>query len=591
MFTSATTLRWVGWMRAPIGLFLLPALCLALTEFRPVRADDVAPMPRLAGKPAATELDQALMNEVKTNNQVMKNLEYISDSIGPRLTGSKALERANEWTAAKMKEYGLENVHLEPWEVPVGWERGKASMTIVDPDTKVRCLVAAIGWTPGTQGKVTGEVVALRASTKADLEKYKGKLKNAVVITSQPANVAPITNLSYGPLPPAPPAKKAPAKTEEPKKVEPKKVTSPGQISADLNTLPETEDDPKKDDPKKDDPKKDAPKKDPPLPPVGVAPFVGGLDEFLKAEGVACRIFDAGKPHGLLMAYGGWRGNDRASQTQVPQLVVAHEHFAMLYRLATRPAPAVTKVEVEITNTFIPGPITCFNTVGEVRGSEKPDEFVVVGAHLDSWDLATGTMDNGTGSCVVLETARTIAALARQGYRPKRTIRFVLFTGEEQGLWGSRRYVEKHKDEMDRISVALVHDTGTGRVTGFGVHGQAKAKEILEQELVSLEAMEGWNGLDLGGVYGSDHQSFHGAGVQGYACRQDIDEYRLTHHTQTDTFDHAKEPNLVQGAQVLAVTAVRVANLPELLPRTRAPRKETKEEPKKDQSKKDKAGS
>ena len=277
-------------------------------------------------------------------------------------------------------------------------------------------------------------------------------------------------------------------------------------------------------------------------------------------------------------------GNDRASQATLPRLVVAHEHFAMLYRLATRPAPAVTKVEVEITNTFIPGPITCFNTVGEVRGSEKPDEFVVVGAHLDSWDLATGTMDNGTGSCVVLETARAVAALAKQGYRPKRTIRFVLFTGEEQGLWGSRRYVEKHKDEMDRTSVALVHDTGTGRVTGFGVHGQAKAKAILEPELVSLEAMEGWQGLDLGGVYGSDHQSFHTPGVQGYACRQDIDEYRLTHHTQTDTFDHAKEPNLVQGAQVLAVTAVRVANMPELLPRTRSPRKETKDEPKKDKA-------
>lgn len=598
MSHSAAAPRWAGRGRSLIALLILPALCLALSGFRPVTAADTAPAPRPAKQAARTlsaaELDHALMDEVKTNTELMKNLEYLSDVIGPRLTGSKGLERANEWAAGKMKEYGLENVRLEPWEIPVGWERGKVSMTIVDPDTRVRCLAAAVGWTPGMKGKVVGEVVLLHANRKADLEKYKGKLKNAVVITTAPTSVAPITDLSYGPLPPPPAKKNLPKKDEvkkdDVKKDDVKKITSPDQVSADVDDQPPAKDENKKDDPKKDQPKKDEPKKATP-PPVGVGPFVSGrdLDEFLKAEGVACRISDASKPHGLLVAYGGWRGGDRAAQQdEMPRLVVAHEHFAMLYRLASRPAPAVTKVEVEITNTFIPGPITCFNTVGEVRGSEKPDEYVVVGAHLDSWDLATGTMDNGTGSCVVLETARAVAALAKQGYRPKRTIRFCLFTGEEQGLHGSRQYTIKHAAEMERTSVALVHDTGTGRVYGFGVHGQAKTKEILEPELVTLESMAGWQGLDLGGVFGSDHQSFHPVGVPGFACRQDIDEYRLTHHTQTDTFDHAKGPNLVQGAQVMAVTSVRVANMPDLLPRTRTPRKEPKkEEPKKDEPKKE----
>jgi hypothetical protein len=540
---------WSGRVRSLTAALLLPALGLTLT------AAETAPAPRPVTRAAKTmppaDLDRALMAEVKANNELMKNLEYLSDTIGPRLTGSKNLERANEWTAAKMKAYGLENVRLEPWEIPLGWERGAASLTVVDPDTKVRCPVAAVGWTPGTDGKVTGEVVLLRARTRADLDKYKGKLKTAVVITSPPATVAPITDLSYGPLPPP---KKDEPKKDEPKKEKSRKAADPEDVAADAA----------------EQPKPDDAKKGTQPPGAGVSLLIPAreLDAFLLAEGAACRLSDAGKPHGLLVAYGGWPGTDRvAPQNVMPRLTVAHEYFAMLYRLASRPTPAVTKVEVEITNTFVRGPITCFNTVGEVRGGEKPDEFVVVGAHLDSWDLATGTMDNATGSCVVLETARVVAALAKQGYRPKRTIRFCLFTGEEQGLHGSRQYVKTHADEMDRTSLALVHDTGTGKVFGFGVHGQAKTKEVLEPELATLAAAEGWRGLDLGGVNGSDHQAFHPAGVPGFACRQDIDEYRLTHHTQTDTFDHAKGPNLVQGSQVMAVTCVRVANLPELLPR------------------------
>jgi hypothetical protein len=555
---------------------LLPLLGFALTQIAP--AADSAPAPRPAGiafKPVkaaltATELDTALLAEVKDKSEVMKNLQHLSDVIGPRLTGSKQLERANEWAAEKMKEYGLENVKLEPWEIPIGWERGPALLTVVEPDTKVRCPMAAVGWTPGTDGKVTGEVVLLQLRTKADFEKYKGKLKNAVVISSPPSNPAPITDTKYGPLPPAP-------KKKDDKKDEPKKALSPESVVADVEQ------------PKEE--KKEQPKVQPG---ASVSPLIGGkdLEDFLKAEGVACKLTDAGigsKTHGLLMAIGQWRAGDRAAQAQVPSAVIPHENYAMLYRLAMRPAPAVTKVEVQIEAKFIPGPITVFNTVGEVKGSEKPDEFVVIGAHLDSWDLGTGTMDNGTGSCIVLETARAVAALAKAGHPPKRTIRFCLFTGEEQGLHGSKEYVKKHAEEMAKTSLAIVHDTGTGKVTGFATQNQPKLIDILEPELKSLAGMDGWAGLDAGYLFGSDHQSFGSAGVAGFACRQDIDEYRYTHHSQTDTFDHAKAPNLIQGAQVLAVTSVRVANMPELLPRvTATPRPKKKDpEPKKDEPKKD----
>jgi len=520
-------------LSAPVARAGLSAGAFAVLAFLAIPSVDaleLAPAPR----PSSAALDRAIFAEVKARSEIMKNLQYLSDIIGGRLTGSKNAEKANNWTADRMKAYGLVNVRLEPWEIPVGWQRGKASMKLVDPDNGRELLIASAGWTPGTKGKVTGEVVILKAKGKAELQKYKGKLKNAVVLLGPPATVKPIGDLTY-PAPPGPlvtPPKKDEPKPEDPKKEEPKKEGAGGFMA-----LAE-------------------------LQPGGTA----DLTEFLKSEGAACIATDSGKPHGLLITTGGWPADRAAAEARLPRVFMAHEHYALLHRLAGR-ENAVTKVEVEIENTFIAGPITVYNTVGEVRGSDKPDEFVVVGAHLDSWELASGTTDNGTGSCVVLETARTVAALAAQGSPPRRTIRFALFTGEEQGLYGSKRYVEKHKDEMPKHSAALVHDTGTGKVFGFGLHGRKSVHSILEPELAGLVAAEGWKGLEMRGMGGTDHLSFHAVGVPGFACLQDIDEYRLTHHTQSDTFDKAKEPNLIQGAQVMTVTAMRIANLPDLLPR------------------------
>ena len=236
----------------------------------------------------------------------------------------------------------------------------------------------------------------------------------------------------------------------------------------------------------------------------------------------------------------------------------------------TRSNDAKTRVEVEITNKIIPGPISVHNTVGEIRGSEKPDEFVIIGAHLDSWDLAQGTTDNGTGSCVVLEAARILAG---SGVKPKRTIRFVLFTGEEQGLHGSKAYVQRHKDELPKISMALVHDTGTGKAIGLGLQGRPIIKPILEAELGSLTAL-GFKEINTRSMNGSDHASFEQAGVPGFAFQQDPSEYRFTHHSQSDTLDKAREADLVQGAQVMAVMALRVADLPSLLPRDKPTKKD-----------------
>src|SRR5579884_3289334 len=146
-----------------------------------------------AGTSADQATDQKLIDVAKTNSELMTNLAYISDMIGARLTGSKALQRANEYTAHKMQEYGLVNVHLEPWTIPVGWERGDVTARMVQPDNGVRLSMASMAWTPGTKGKVVGDVVILKANTAKDLEKYKGKLKNAIVLARPPSFIAPLT--------------------------------------------------------------------------------------------------------------------------------------------------------------------------------------------------------------------------------------------------------------------------------------------------------------------------------------------------------------------------------------------------------------
>jgi hypothetical protein len=535
-------LRWFAVAALPI-LFATPPLTWAQAPVEAVKPDAAKPD---AVKAAALALDQKILTAAKQDSEIMANLTHLSDQIGPRLTGSAALARANHWAADKMIAYGLSNVRLEGWTIPVGWERGTATARIIEPDNGRALTLAALGWTPGTPGKVEGDVVVMNAKTSKELAAYKGKLKGAVVLRGPPATVRPITDPGGFPF---------------------DRPGRPGRGQANgtpANGQPETA--------RKPDQGADTPPERRGFPDrvnfEQMMAFRRELAEFLRAEGAAVLLQDAGKPHGLMTMSGGWRGTDRASGPEpMPSAFMAHEHYALLHRLATRPAPARTRVEIEITNKIVPGPIAVYNTIGEIRGKDKPDEYVILGAHLDSWDLAQGTTDNGTGTSVVLEAARV---LARSGVQPRRTIRFVLFTGEEEGLHGSKAYVRDHKDELPRVSMCLVHDTGTGKVVGLGLQGREVLKPILEEQLASLKEI-GLKEINLRGMGGSDHASFEQAGVPGFAVQQDMSEYRLTHHSQSDTLDKAHEADLIQGVQVMAVTALRVANLPELLSREKPP--------------------
>lgn len=583
--------RWL----AAVTLFVAATITVA-------QAPPEVPKAPASSDAEATALDQKLLAQSKDSPDVMNNLTYLSDVIGPRLTGSDNLKRANEWAAERMKAYGLSNVHLEPWTIPVGWQRGTATAKLIEPDNGRTLTVASYGWSPGTKGPIEGDVVIFRARNREDLAKYKGKLKNAIILQGTPSTIRPITD--PGGIPGAAPERRRPdagnnppaggptppAGAGRPNRGNADRTPSGGVIAPPPPPSESLEGEEQPPAPPETPKPAQPPMPKPNAPAGGQPPAAGGqppargfdrggefeqmrnfrreMAEFLRTEGAACTLIDAGKPHGLLNMTGGWRNTDRnpdraSAPEPLPQLFMCHEHYAMLWRLASRPAPAKTRVALEITNTFIPGPVTVYNTVGEITGVEKPDEFVVLGAHLDSWDLGQGTTDNGTGSCVVLETARI---LAKSGVRPRRTIRFVLFTGEEQGLHGSREYVKAHKEEMPRTSLAVVHDTGTGRVTAIATQGREPLKAIFEKEFTAIKDL-GVKEINARRMSGSDHQSFDGAGVPGIMFQQDPAEYRFTHHSQSDTLDKAKEPDLIQGAQVMSIMALRVANLPNLLPR------------------------
>src|SRR5277367_3119341 len=457
--------------------------------------------------------DAQILTQVREHSELMQNLEYLSDEIGARLTGSPQLKQANDWTADLFRKYGLSNVHLEPWTIAHSWTRGTATARILSP-AEHPLTIASAGWSPSTLGTVRGPVVYVDAKAKEDLEKFRGKLKGAIVIYQEPESLSP-------------------PKPDDPNAVRPMQAP-------------------------------------PPLPgqPPAPSPFAAQIElgrlrtALFQQEGVGAVLRDSGKPHGLLNMTG--IGGEKFDIGAVPTAFITGEGYRMIFRMLKH---GPVQVEISIANSFSDKPVEVYNTVAELRGTEKPDEVVMLGAHLDSWDLGTGSTDNGTGSMAVLEAAR---ALAKLNLKPKRTIRFVLFSGEEQGLYGSEEYVKAHQQELDKISGVLVHDTGTGRVMTLGLHDNYQDRELVDEALSPLRELRLLE-PSMSRSYGTDHLSFDEAGVPGFYCIQDLAEYRLTHHSQSDTFDKVWKDELNQGAEVLAAWAYNTAQLPGMLPRRPLP--------------------
>jgi len=465
------------------------------------------------------EMDTKILGQVKADQPELKaNLQYLTDHIGPRLTGSQQLELAGRWMMEQFKQIGLANVHQEPWSIANRWMRGPATGRVFltqgkpgEEPVALNLSLATGGWSPATKGTVPGPLVGVAVEKIEDLQQYKGKLANAIVVLGKPVELSSPGNPMLTPW------------GEE--------------------TIPIA-----------------FPKSDKPF----------DFAAYIKLRMAEFNFFSEEKVAGVLLGSEKWYGLENMSimgrnyqPGPVPVAFIARENFTALWRLLN---DGPVQAEVNIGSSFSGAPVEVYNTVGEITGSEKPDEVVIIGAHLDSWDLGTGATDNGTGSTALLEAAR---ALKKSGVRPKRTIRFVLFTGEEQGLNGSKAYVEKHKDELPKISAVLVHDSGTGKVLTVGLMGNYGARESVDHALYPLARAKeiGLAEPTLRREDGSDHVPFDEAGVPGFYCVQEIADYDRTHHSQGDTLDHVRWDDLAEGAQVLAVFAYNVAELPELLPR------------------------
>jgi carboxypeptidase Q len=454
----------------------------------------------------------ALVDQAMNRSEVMRNLQYLSDVIGPRLSGSAAMRRANRWTAERFSSYGL-SVRLEPYRFGVTWERGGASLRLLAPFSR-EITAHSWAWTEGTGGKaLTGPVVATDLSTPESLAVYRNKVKGAWVLTRAPY---PTWNPDGPPM-----TADDSLRLQEQIKLRnsPFADTSAAAVAARRQ-------------------------------------FQIDLPYVLKAAGALGTLVDGAKEHGLLTMSG---SPNRLSP--LPNLVISHEDYALLHRLIG--GGTTPRLEGRVENRLGGEPVQQWNTVAELRGSERPGQVVILGAHLDSWDLGTGVTDNGTGSMVVLEAARVIA---QSGLKPKRTIRFILFSGEEQGLLGSRAYAEAHAREADSIQAVLVLDNGTGAITGQALQGR-KDLEGLWRQLLAPVASLGADSVRDASKGGTDHLSFLPYGVPGFNFDQLSRGYNHTHHSQSDTYDKAVPGDLKQAAAVMAVTAYELANLLELLPR------------------------
>lgn len=495
----------------------------------------------------AQKADEALLARIRKeeadNSQIMKTMHVLTDLYGPRLTGSPNHKRAAEWAAKQMTSWGLENAHLESWNFGhPGWLNERLTAHLISPiKDSLTCEVLA--WTPGTRGPVRGTAYQLVLPERPSQDQLtaffatqKSKVRGQIVLAGK-HTVVKVTL------------------TPPPKRMDQKAAEDRYGPNARPFAFPTPSPTPT--------PAPNAPK------PLTARQIDQQLDKFLKDSGALIRINDAGRDHRQIRAFNNRTFNVAAA---LPTVVMSNEDYGRITRILADNTQVV--LEFDIVNRVYPEGKTSYNTVAEIPGSDKADEVVMLGGHLDSWHAATGATDNAIGCAIMMEAARILKTL---GVKPRRTIRVALWSGEEQGLLGSQAYVKEHfgsfedpKPGYEKFAGYFNIDSGTGRVRGASVFGPPEGAAIMRKILEPFkeDGVEGAvpsRGRNLGG---SDNTSFSNAGLPGIGMGQDTIEYQThTWHTNLDTYERILEDDVKKNAVTVAWSVYQLAMRDDLLPR------------------------
>ncbi len=487
-------------------------------------------------------INDKIRAEEKDHSQIMHTMHYLADVYGPRLTGSPNHKAAADWAVKEMTSWGFANAHLESWDFGhPGWVNERASGYALAPFHD-QLTFKVLAWTPSTNGTVTGQVWQLIAPEKpnkeqltAFLDSVKDKVKAKIVLVGK-AEVVPVV------LEPA--ARRMDDKAAA-ERFDPKNPNA-GQFGP-RNAAQQTPD-----------------------PPGTLTPaqINQQIDEFLLANGALLRANDARMGNGRIRAFQN-RTYDPAKV--VPTVVLRNEDFGRITRVLADGAPV--ELEFNIQNKIYPEGKTSFNTVAEIPGTDKKDEVIMLGGHLDSWHSATGATDNAIGCAIMMEAARILKSI---GVKPRRTIRVALWSGEEEGLLGSQAYVKQHfgtfedpKPEYAKFDGYFNIDSGTGRVRGLGVFGPPEDGDVLRAAVAPFADLGVAGAIAnksrrLGGI---DSTSFAQAGLPGIGMGQDPIEYFTdTWHTNIDTYERIIPEDAQKAAIVAAAAIYQLAMRDEMLP-------------------------
>ncbi len=411
---------------------------------------------------------------------------------------------------------------VEPWgEFGRGWENQAFSGRILEP--YVQPLNALpIAWTAGTNSTVAGAAAIVEADSAADLDRFRGKLAGAFVLTQEPEVMAP----EFDPRP----------------------------LRRSLEDLLEPPEERGEPDQQEWQRRRERFRR--------MFAMRDTIAKFLASEGISASLYPSSRTYGILRVWGDRAARDPNEPIPGTQLVVSHEQYGQIYRNLKRGIPV--RLEIDVQNEFFEDDLQAYNTLGDIVGSDKADEYVMLGAHLDSWYSGTGATDNAAGSIVMMEAVRILKAT---GLQPRRTIRIALWSGEEQGLLGSRNWLDKHQELWPKISAYVNVDNGTGRVRGIWDQENEAAIPVFENILWPFEDL-GVVAVRHGNTGGTDHLSFDRVGIPGFNFIQDPIEYSTrTHHTRADRFERLVIDDLKQAAVVVAATVYHLAMRDEMMPR------------------------